>query len=74
MAQIGHLTRGDDGTLTGTIRTLSLNVKARFVPAETSSNEKAPTPKKDLFFVFSYRFPEQPPGIQKQIVVREPRA
>ena len=42
MAQIGHFTRGDDGTLNGTIRTLSLNVKARFVPAETSSNEKAP--------------------------------
>jgi uncharacterized protein (DUF736 family) len=42
MAQIGHFTRGDDGTLTGTIRTLTLNVKARFVPTETSSNEKAP--------------------------------
>jgi len=42
MAQIGHFTRGDDGTLNGTIRTLSLNVKARFVPAETSSNDKAP--------------------------------
>ena len=42
MAQIGSFTRGEDGTLTGTIRTLSLNVKARFVPAEASSNEKAP--------------------------------
>jgi uncharacterized protein (DUF736 family) len=31
MAQIGSFTRGEDGTLTGTIRTLSLNVKARFV-------------------------------------------
>jgi uncharacterized protein (DUF736 family) len=42
MAQIGTFTRGDDGILSGTIRTLSLNVKARFVPAEASSNEKAP--------------------------------
>jgi uncharacterized protein (DUF736 family) len=42
MAQIGTFTRGEDGTLSGTIRTLSLNVKARFVPAEPSSNEKAP--------------------------------
>jgi uncharacterized protein (DUF736 family) len=42
MAQIGSFTRGEDGTLTGTIRTLSLNVKARFVPTEPSSNEKAP--------------------------------
>ena len=42
MAQIGIFTRGEDGTLSGTIRTLSLNVKARFVPTEPSSNEKAP--------------------------------
>jgi len=42
MAQIGSFTRGEDGTLTGTIRTLTLNVKTRFVLAETSSNEKAP--------------------------------
>lgn len=42
MAQIGTFTRGDDGILSGTIRTLSLNVKARFVPADPSSNEKAP--------------------------------
>ncbi len=42
MAQIGSFTRGEDGTLTGTIRTLSLNVKARFVPTEPSANEKAP--------------------------------
>ena len=52
MAQIGHLTRGDDGTLTGTIRTLSLNVKARFVPAETSSNEEGPDPEKRFVFCF----------------------
>ena len=42
MAQIGTFTRGEDGTLSGTIRTLSLNVKARFVPSEPSPNEKAP--------------------------------
>jgi len=29
MAQIGSFTRGEDGTLTGTIRTLTLNVKTR---------------------------------------------
>jgi uncharacterized protein (DUF736 family) len=42
MAQIGAFTRGKNGTFTGTIRTLTLNVEARFVPTEPSSNEKAP--------------------------------
>ena len=42
MAQIGTFARSADGILSGTIRTLSLNVKARFVPTEPSSNEKAP--------------------------------
>ena len=42
MAQIGSFTRADDGSYTGTIKTLSLNIKARFLPAELSSNEKAP--------------------------------
>lgn len=42
MAQIGAFTRSDDGTFNGTIRTLTLNIRARFVPAESSQNEKAP--------------------------------
>ncbi len=42
MAQIGTFTRGEDGTLSGTIRTLSLNVKARLIPTEPSPNDKAP--------------------------------
>lgn len=42
MAQIGNFTRGDDGSYVGTIRTLSLNVKARLTQAEPSQNEKAP--------------------------------
>ena len=42
MAQIGTFTRGEDGSYTGTIKTLSLNIKVRFVPAEPSQNEKAP--------------------------------
>ncbi len=42
MAQIGNFTRGEDGSYVGTIRTLSLNVKARLTPAEASQNEKAP--------------------------------
>jgi uncharacterized protein (DUF736 family) len=40
MAQIGTFTRGEDGFV-GVIKTLSLNVKARFVLAERDS-EKAP--------------------------------
>ena len=40
MAQIGTFTRGEDGFV-GVIKTLSLNVKARFVPAEKDS-DKAP--------------------------------
>ena len=36
MAQIGTFTRVEDGSYAGTIRTLSLNIKLRFVPAEPS--------------------------------------
>jgi uncharacterized protein (DUF736 family) len=42
MAQIGTFTRAEDGSYTGTIKTLSLNIKARFLPADPSDNEKAP--------------------------------
>ena len=42
MAQIGTFTRTEDGSYNGTIKTLSLNIKARFLPAEPSENEKAP--------------------------------
>jgi uncharacterized protein (DUF736 family) len=42
MAQIGTFTRAEDGSYSGTIKTLSLNIKARFLPAEPSENEKAP--------------------------------
>ena len=42
MAQIGTFTRDEDGSFTGTIKTLSLNIKARFIPAQSSQNEKAP--------------------------------
>ena len=42
MAQIGTFTRAEDGSYTGTIKTLSFNIKARFLPAEPSENEKAP--------------------------------
>ena len=42
MAQIGTFTRAEDGSYTGIIKTLSLNIKARFLPAEPSENEKAP--------------------------------
>ena len=31
MAQIGTFTRAEDGSYTGTIKTLSLNIKARFL-------------------------------------------
>ena len=43
MAQIGTFTRAEDGSYTGTIKTLSLNIKARFLLAEPSENEKAPS-------------------------------
>jgi uncharacterized protein (DUF736 family) len=42
MAQIGTFTPIEDGSYTGSIKTLSLNIKARFMPAEPSENEKAP--------------------------------
>jgi uncharacterized protein (DUF736 family) len=41
MAQIGTFTSGDNGMLAGTIRTLTLNVKATIRPSE-KENEKAP--------------------------------
>ena len=39
MAQIGTFTRGEDGVFTGTIKTLSLNIKARLVPADPRKRE-----------------------------------
>jgi uncharacterized protein (DUF736 family) len=47
MAQIGTFPRAEDGSYTGTIKTLSLNIKARFIPAESSQNEKAPAGQHD---------------------------
>ena len=41
MAQIGTFTKGENGTLNGTIRTLTLNVKATIRPSD-KDNEKAP--------------------------------
>ena len=41
MAQIGTFTRGDDGVLTGAIRTLNINVKATIRPV-AKDNERAP--------------------------------
>ncbi len=42
MAQIGSFTRNDDdGSFAGTIKTLTLNIKVRFVPVE-KDNEKSP--------------------------------
>jgi hypothetical protein len=39
--QIGTFTRNHDGTFAGFIKTLSLNIKVRFVPTEKDS-EKSP--------------------------------
>lgn len=41
MAQIGSFTF-KDGTWTGTIRTMTINVKAQLVPNKDKSNETAP--------------------------------
>jgi uncharacterized protein (DUF736 family) len=41
MATIGTFTKNENG-FTGAVKTLSLNVKAKFVPAENKENEKAP--------------------------------
>lgn len=41
MAQIGSFVRDESGTYTGTIRTLTLNVKATLRPV-AKENEKAP--------------------------------
>jgi uncharacterized protein (DUF736 family) len=42
MAQIGTFTRGDDGVFTGTIRTLTLNVKASIKPV-AKEGDKSPS-------------------------------
>jgi uncharacterized protein (DUF736 family) len=43
MSQIGSFTRSNDGTYTGTIKTLAIDVKARLVPSDlASTSEKAP--------------------------------
>ena len=42
MANIGTFTAQDNG-FTGTLRTLTLNVKVKFVPNDKGDNENAPT-------------------------------
>lgn len=41
MATIGTFTKTENGDITGTVKTLALNVKAKFVPAEGES-ERGP--------------------------------
>ena len=38
MANIGQFAKAEDGVFTGTIKTLALNTKAKFVPIETTAN------------------------------------
>ncbi|WP_237480291.1 DUF736 domain-containing protein [Lichenibacterium dinghuense] len=42
MATIGTFTRNQDGTFQGSIRTLTLNTKVRFVPTGVAESDKAP--------------------------------
>jgi uncharacterized protein (DUF736 family) len=43
MSQIGSFTRSNDGTYTGTIKTLAINAKAHLAPTDpASTNDKAP--------------------------------
>lgn len=42
MAVIGTFTPAPDGGWTGTIQTLTINVKARFVPNDNRENDQAP--------------------------------
>ena len=42
MATIGTFTCNEDGIFQGSIKTLSLNTKVRFVPSPTTDSEKAP--------------------------------
>jgi uncharacterized protein (DUF736 family) len=43
MTQIGSFTRSADGSYTGTIKTLAINVQARLVPSDpATASEKAP--------------------------------
>lgn len=41
MATIGSFIKHENG-FTGAVKTLSLNVKAKFIPAENKKNDKAP--------------------------------
>ena len=40
MANIGTFTKAEDGTLNGTIKTLQLNTKAKFVPARRDQQRR----------------------------------
>lgn len=43
MVTIGTFTKTKEGGYVGTIRTLTVNVKTRFVPNDNRENDKAPT-------------------------------
>ena len=40
MANIGTFTKAEDGTLNGTIKTLQLNTKAKFVPLDATEQRR----------------------------------
>ena len=43
MSQIGSFTLSNDGTYTGTIKTLTIDAKARFIPSDAAAtSDKAP--------------------------------
>lgn len=42
MSQIGSFTLSNDGTYTGTIKTLAIDAKARLVPSDAATSDKAP--------------------------------
>jgi hypothetical protein len=42
MATIGTFTKSDSGTLTGTVRTLTVNAKTRFAPTVEKAKDNAP--------------------------------
>ena len=42
MATIGTFTKGDNGSLTGSVRTLTVNAKTRFAPETDKAKDNAP--------------------------------
>ena len=77
MAIIGTFTATKDGGWTGAIRTLTIDVKAKFVPNDNRDNERAPAfrifaGRSELGAAWAQRTKDEPPRDYLSVQIDDP--